>query len=56
MPKIAIEQVAIGYIDSEGYAYCLKHGLPGMEKVYQDESTEQCAVCGVNLNDPVRSY
>ena len=46
--------IVVGYIDDDGFSYCLKHGNSGMEQIFDNQImitiTEQCSVCGVYIN------
>lgn len=52
MPKNVNSKI-VGYIDEDGYAYCVAHARGG-EAITQDncDKSEKCSICGVYLNDP----
>ena len=41
-----VKQKVIGYYDSDGFMYCLKHGSSGMESITEKSGEHgQCSVC-----------
>jgi hypothetical protein len=42
-----INRQVIGYIDEDGFSYCLKHSHGRCESIYNDPTIyEHCSVCG----------
>ena len=44
-------QIVVGYIDNEGFSYCLKHGSRNMEVIYSNNNeNDTCSICGECLD------
>lgn len=43
----------IGYMDSDGFAYCIKHARDKSEAIHESDyiSFEKCCICGELLDD-----
>ena len=41
------KQKIVGYIDENGFTYCVKHGSPGMDAIFAGtpDSFDKCKVC-----------
>ena len=50
---MAKQHQVVGYIDQDGFTYCLKHGNVGMESIFNgtQEALDECKVCGRWLQD-----
>jgi hypothetical protein len=41
----------IGYYDSDGFAYCIKHARDKSESIPNNVKDENCCICGAALDD-----